>query len=171
MWMTSPIKSIGAIWSDSRNIFPTFHRRKSCFFLNKIRVRVTRFLVLCVCFVYRWLSFCPFSFGHCVACPSIYGFWLPLWYLQTLLRTRYEWNISLMFIPIIWRKKKYNYVKIILMIGFTELFARVMRSDHWANISLCHNQFGRIWRDIEEAYRLKPQTSPGTLWLKRIYLI
>jgi hypothetical protein len=29
---------------------------------------------------------CPFSFGHCVVCPSIYGFWLPLWYLQTLLQ-------------------------------------------------------------------------------------
>jgi hypothetical protein len=27
--------------------------------------------------------FCTFSFGHCV-CSSIYVFWLPLWYLQTL---------------------------------------------------------------------------------------
>ena len=45
-----------------------------------------RFLVLCVCFVDRCLSLCPCSFGHCVVCPSlIYGFWLPLWYLQTLL--------------------------------------------------------------------------------------
>jgi hypothetical protein len=48
------------------------------------QTRVTR-SVLCVCFVDRCLSFCPFSFGHCVVCPSsIYGFWLPLWYLQTL---------------------------------------------------------------------------------------
>ena len=45
-------------------------------------VRVTRTLVLCVCFVDRCLSFCTFSFGHCVVCSSIYGFWLPL---QTLL--------------------------------------------------------------------------------------
>ena len=37
-------------------------------------VRVTRCLVLCVCFVDRCLSFCPFSFVHCVVCPSIYGF-------------------------------------------------------------------------------------------------
>jgi hypothetical protein len=38
-------------------------------------VHVTRSLVLCVCFVDRCLSFCPFSFGHCVVCPSsIYGF-------------------------------------------------------------------------------------------------
>jgi hypothetical protein len=50
-------------------------------------VRVTRSLVLYVCFVNRCLSFCTFSFGHSVVCSSsIYGFWLPLWYLQTLLK-------------------------------------------------------------------------------------
>ena len=48
-------------------------------------VRVTQFLVLCVCFVDRRLSFRTFSFDHCVVCSSsIYGFCLPLWYLQTL---------------------------------------------------------------------------------------
>ena len=41
-------------------------------------VRVTRSLVLCVCFVDRCLSFCTFSFCYCVVCSSsIYGFWLP----------------------------------------------------------------------------------------------
>jgi hypothetical protein len=50
------------------------------------RVRVTRALVLYVWFVCRCLSFYTISFGHCVVCSSsIYGFWLPLWYLQTLL--------------------------------------------------------------------------------------
>ena len=56
--------------------------------LNTITITIilfTRSLVLCVCFVDRCLSFCVFSFGHCVVCSSIYGFWLPLWYLQTLL--------------------------------------------------------------------------------------
>jgi hypothetical protein len=49
-------------------------------------VQVTRSLVLCVCFVYRCLSFYHFSFDHCVVCSSsIYGFLLPLSYLQTLL--------------------------------------------------------------------------------------
>jgi hypothetical protein len=44
---------------------------------------VTRSLILYVCFVDRCLSFCTFSFGHLVACSSsIYGFWLPLWYLK-----------------------------------------------------------------------------------------
>jgi len=48
--------------------------------------RLSRSLVLYVCFVDRCLSFCPFSFGHCVVCSSsICGFWLLLWYLQTLL--------------------------------------------------------------------------------------
>jgi len=48
-------------------------------------IRVTRSLVLCVCFVDRCLSFCLFSFGHCFVCSSsIYRFCLPLWYLQTL---------------------------------------------------------------------------------------
>ena len=35
-------------------------------------VRVTR--SLCVCFVDCCLSFCSFSFDHCVVCSSIYGF-------------------------------------------------------------------------------------------------
>jgi len=49
-------------------------------------VRVTRSLALCVCFVDRFVYFCPFSFGHCVVCSSsIYVFWLPLWDLQSLL--------------------------------------------------------------------------------------
>ena len=43
-------------------------------------------LYLYVCFVDRCLSFCTFSFSHCVVCSSsIYGFWFHLWYLQTLL--------------------------------------------------------------------------------------
>ena len=57
-------------------------------------VRVTRSLVLYVCFVDRCLSFCSFSFGHCVVCSSsIYGFWLPLWYLQILLFI-YQYNTT-----------------------------------------------------------------------------
>jgi ABC-type multidrug transport system fused ATPase/permease subunit len=53
------------------------------------RVRVSRSLVLCVSFVDRCLSFCIFSFGHCVVCSSsIFGIWLPLCWLQTLLVTR-----------------------------------------------------------------------------------
>ena len=60
---------------DHLNLHPVFSE-----------VRVTRSLVLCLCFVDRCLSFCTLSVDHCVVCSSsIYGFWLPLWYFQTLL--------------------------------------------------------------------------------------
>ena len=43
-------------------------------------VRVTRSLVF---FVDSCLSLCP-SFGLCIVChSSIYGFWLPVWFLHT----------------------------------------------------------------------------------------
>ena len=65
--------------------------------------RVTRSLVLYVCFVDRFLSFWTFSFGHCFVCSSsIYRFWLPLWYLQFFLQIMKKdedgliWSISLM---------------------------------------------------------------------------
>jgi hypothetical protein len=60
-------------------------------------VRVTRSLVFCV---YRCSSFCPFSSGHCVvSSSSIYGFWLPLWYLQTLLvlLSFFFWSLCCLF--------------------------------------------------------------------------
>jgi hypothetical protein len=64
---------------------------------------VTRPLALYVCPVYRCFSFCTFSFRHYVVCSLIYGFWLPLWSLQTLLSKVIElltissaniWNIQ-----------------------------------------------------------------------------
>ena len=43
------------------------------------------------CFVDRCLSFPPFSFCHCVVCPSlIYRCWLDIWDLQTLLTDFHE---------------------------------------------------------------------------------
>jgi hypothetical protein len=49
----------------------------------------------CLCFVDHYLSFCAFSFGHCVVCSSsIYGLWLPLWYLQTLLKYKGVFSIK-----------------------------------------------------------------------------
>ena len=43
----------------------------------------------------RCLTFCPFTFVHCVVCPSaIYGFWWPLWYLQTRLIAFYDIKIA-----------------------------------------------------------------------------
>jgi hypothetical protein len=83
-------------WNHSHQTYSTGLRRasESCSLHTRHHmsyvsgVRVIRSLGLCVCFVDCCLSFCPFSFDHCVVCSSlIYGFWLPLWYLQTLLRS------------------------------------------------------------------------------------
>ena len=47
---------------------------------------VTRSIVLYVVCFRSLFVFLSFSFGHCVVChSSVYGFRLPLWYLQTLL--------------------------------------------------------------------------------------
>jgi hypothetical protein len=40
-------------------------------------------LDFCIMFCTLLLAFCHFTFGHCIIYPSIYGFWLPLWYLHT----------------------------------------------------------------------------------------
>jgi hypothetical protein len=57
---------------------PSHESDTSCICVRGIDF-ATLCLVLCVCFVDPCLSFCTFSFGHCVVCSSsIYGFWLPL---------------------------------------------------------------------------------------------
>ena len=58
-------------------------------------VPVPRSLDLCVCFVNRCLSFCV------VCSSSIYGFWLPLWYLQSRLRN--EICVSVCRYILIWQ--------------------------------------------------------------------
>ena len=43
------------------------------------------FLACCRHIIGSIFALSNFSFGHCVVCSSsIYGFWLPLWYLLTL---------------------------------------------------------------------------------------
>jgi hypothetical protein len=40
------------------------------------------YMVYCKGSIIVVLYLCPVYFDHCVVCPSIYCFWLPLWYLQ-----------------------------------------------------------------------------------------
>ena len=44
--------------------------------LSMIEPSFTGSLVLCVCCVDRCLFFCPFSFGHCVVCLSLFDLWI-----------------------------------------------------------------------------------------------
>ena len=62
-----------------------------CLSFFDIRILITPLVSSNSSYVYVYfvdccLSFSTFNFDHCVVSPSsIYGFWLPLWYLQTLL--------------------------------------------------------------------------------------
>ena len=89
------------MWISRRRNKSFKRKEKETIYLPKVQegkeeiilsaVCVTWSLVLYLCFVDRCLSFCTFSFGRCVVCSSsIYGFWLPHWYLQTLLTWRIQ---------------------------------------------------------------------------------
>jgi hypothetical protein len=76
-------------------------------------VRVTRSLVLCL--IDRCVSFCTFSFYHCVVCSSIYGFWLTLWYLQTLLGV-HVFNLLIIFTVFLNKVKGFLHSKTIILV-------------------------------------------------------
>ena len=101
-------------------------------------VRVNRSLVLCVCFVDRCLSFCPFSFGHSVVCPSsIYGFWLPFYIFKHFLLKLIKNTIRVMFIFALW---VYWYVLCSCTGGGTLHICRYIQT-------YCRNMTACIWLD------------------------
>jgi len=59
-------------------------------------------LVFCVVFCKSLFVCCSLSFGYCIniVCLSMYGFWLSLWYLQTLILL-----VSLYFSHNLWRQE------------------------------------------------------------------
>jgi hypothetical protein len=73
---------------------------------------------------------CPFSVDHCIVCPSsIYGFWLPLWYLQSLLVWHFK-ICSLTSIPIssdtyIWGFLKKKRLTHISTFSFGEIYFKI----------------------------------------------
>jgi hypothetical protein len=120
-------------------------------------VCVTRSLVLYECFPDRYLSFCTFSFGHCVVCSSsIYGFWLPLWYLQTLLMFMMFLSTLNNISAISWRsvvlveKSEYPW-KSTYLPQVTDIH-NVARIHLAMNGILTHNLFGDILRSRKSNY-------------------
>ena len=61
--------------------------------------RGTQSLVFCLVFCSSLFVLCPFPLGHCIVCPSIYGFWLPLWYIQARKVLSLKQILDLAFIP------------------------------------------------------------------------
>ena len=91
-WSKNPASRSQEIPFEQNHDIDMSYFWSTCVHLGFSEVRVALSLVLCVCFVDRCLSFCTF-FCHCVVCSSsIYGFWLPLWYLQTLLLSYVRYN-------------------------------------------------------------------------------
>ena len=115
---------------------------------------ITRSLVLCVCFVDRCLSFCSFSFGHCVVySSSICGFWLPFGifklFLYIIVTTLNLWfskinNTELHLINYSFKREAISIVKMIIynqeIIGL--LTARCRR---FALLNL----MGKRWINVE----------------------
>ena len=78
----------------------------------------------------RCLFFCTFSFGHCVVCPSsIYGFWLLLWYLQTILKLFlfFWWEIF-------WKHCYKNYSRRRITIGYC--ISETNKNSHYVLITI-----------------------------------
>jgi hypothetical protein len=103
-------------------------------------VRVTRSLVLCVYFVDRCLSFCTFFFGHCVVCfSSIYRFWLPLWYLQTLLKLLNCLKYISFFPEVVWQLIPSFWSIIITNVKFSFICSKSTKAPAYVvNISTMH---------------------------------
>ena len=61
------------------------------------------FWSLCYLSLHLQLLIAPLvSFGHCVICPSIYSFWLPLWYLLTIVLSVPPFSASDCLFGIFW---------------------------------------------------------------------
>jgi hypothetical protein len=77
--------------------------------------------------IYRCMSFCPFSFDHCVVCPSsIKGLWLPLWYLQTFQKHFPQVDLFSLFhngFPT--GKHIHNYITVLFQICYHELCCHI----------------------------------------------
>jgi hypothetical protein len=139
-------------------------------------VRVTRSLVLCVCFGDRCLSFCTFFFTHCVVCSSsIYRFWLPLWYLQTLLSTKtqlFPLNVS-MGDSLSW--KVYSCTTIALIAEILYFLNSKFVDHHYEWFVPRYNQFGladiRVVRTSRSLHHSRLITGFVTRLTRRVSLV
>ena len=56
----------------------------------------------CLSFYLRFLITTLVSYGHCIVCPSIYGLWLPLWYLVAIVLSVLLFTASDYHFGILW---------------------------------------------------------------------
>jgi hypothetical protein len=64
------------------------------------------------------------SFDHCVVCPRIFVFWLPLWYLKTLLTSSISGNHKVYLI-------KHNVMKSAICVMLVVLSTEITLKYSW----------------------------------------
>jgi hypothetical protein len=96
--------------------------------------------------MYCFLDCClSFFFSHCIVCPSIYGFWLPLWYLQTLP----IWRPLLGFTVKAVRWEISNGINIYVdWPDWNKEYQRTRRTWHWYNVE-CGSTTTHWWWNIK----------------------
>jgi hypothetical protein len=87
--------------------------------------------------IYRCLPISPFSFDHFIV-SSIYGFWLPLWYLQTF-RSMFIKFRTILFVMNIQYCIACNDFKYYLIIILNQTFVSFY-------FRICQNDVTLIWR-------------------------
>ena len=66
-----------------------------------LRLLITTLVSCGHCIIYPFIS-SDYHFGHCIICPSIYGFWLPLWYLAAMVLSVLLFTASDYHFGILW---------------------------------------------------------------------
>jgi hypothetical protein len=123
-------------------------------------VRIVLSLLFCVVFCRSYcLSFCPFWFGHCIVCPSIYDFWLPIRYDQTFL-TLWVPNDLTLWVP------NEDYI-VFFYYTYTLIILRFVESFEWQNyhLSFIHYHWERyydceIYNNKSGACSVAPEFTP-----------
>ena len=78
------------------------------------------------CFVDHCLYICLFPFGYCVFClSSIYGFWLPLWYLLITSLVSSDYLFGIFWLPL-WYLLITSLVSSGYLFGIFKLFWQVL---------------------------------------------
>ena len=86
-------------------------------------VRITRSLVLCVHFADRCLSFCTFSFGHCVVCSSVFWPLCCLFFCLLAIVLYVLLHIQILIIPLVSSNSSSNKH----MVSFLEFILQSLR--------------------------------------------
>jgi hypothetical protein len=98
--------------------------------MSKLPINV--FIIICPCL---------FSIDHCIVCPLIYGFWLPLWHFQTFLNSIYYF-IHIFYLNVYYVDAIIVFIGDIIMCFTSDWQINLrIRVTNWPNIFVDQGQF------------------------------